>query len=353
MRDNLMHKPWLLLLIISALALISAYQFRASIVLEMASPAEEIYLTQGFYPLEETAGVTHRWTSGEAQVTLPGVGGGVPLRLHLQLQEFRPAPLSPQRVTITLNGNPVISFTPTNDLAAYDFDLPASDLHGDAVIDLHSDTFRPKNTLPGSTDERDLGLFIDQIKLEYGAGFIIPPFFVSALLIASVLALYGLSKTIGLSTRVSLSITLVLLIAEVIGVIGFRLWIAHNSPWIAATTIGAWLIAVRLTRGKKQEASSRIPTEHSAVSDQRSAIAHLLAIVLLWRIVLVLIPILGNNVTGVRECCPEVLPQRPSERGSAGMRSGIAASPNTAINMPASVKRRTSASSRSFRWSMA
>ncbi len=306
MRNNPVRQPWLLLLIISALALIMAYQFRAPIVLEMASPAEEIYLTQGFYPLEETAGITHRWTSGEAQVTLPGVGSGVPLRLHLQLQEFRPAPLSPQPVSIALNGTPVISFTPTNDLAAYNFDLPASDLRGDAVIDLRSDTFRPKDTLPGSTDERDLGLFIDQIKLEYGAGLIIPPFFVSVLLIASVLALYGLSKTIGLSTRVSFSIALSLLIAEVFGVIEFRLWFAHNSPWIAATLIGAWLIAVRLTRGKQQAAVS---SQHSAISIQPSAIAHILAIVLMWRIVLVLIPILGNNVTGVRECCPEVLPQ--------------------------------------------
>src|SRR5512135_1624909 len=135
MHNNLLRKPWLWLLIISASALAIAYQFRAPIVLEMASPAEEIYLTRGFYPNEETAGVTFRWTSGEAQVTLPGVGGGVPLKLHLQLHEFRPAPLSPHPVTISLNGRAVASFTPSQDLAAYDFDLPASDLRGDAVID--------------------------------------------------------------------------------------------------------------------------------------------------------------------------------------------------------------------------
>ena len=183
-----MRKPWLwLLLIISAVALAIAYQFRAPLVLEMTSPAEEIYLTRGFYPNEETFGVTFRWTSGDAQITLPGVGGGVPLKLHLQLHEFRPAPLTPQPVAISLNGNPVTLFTPTNDLAAYDFDLPASDLRGDAVIDLRSDTFTPKDTLPNSTDERALGLFVDQIKLEYGAGLIVPPLIVYALLIASVI----------------------------------------------------------------------------------------------------------------------------------------------------------------------
>src|SRR5512136_1469604 len=157
MHNNLLRKPWLWLLIISAGALAIASQFHAPLVLEMASPAEELYLTRGFYPNEETAGVTFRWTSGDAQITLPGIGGGVPLKLHLQLHELRPAPLTPQPVAITLNGNPVTLFTPTNDLAAYDFALPASALRGDAVIDLRSDTFRPKDTLPNSTDERDLG----------------------------------------------------------------------------------------------------------------------------------------------------------------------------------------------------
>jgi Gpi18-like mannosyltransferase len=310
-----MRKPITLLLLISALALALAYQFRAPLALEMASPAEEIYLTRGFYPNEETAGVTFRWTSGEAQATLPGVGGGVPLKLHLQLQEFRPAPLSPHPVTITLNGQPVASFTPAADLAAYDFDLPPADLRGDAVVDLRSDAFRPKDALPNSTDERDLGVFVDQIKLDYGAGLIVPPLLVYTLLIASVLGAYGLSKTIGLSQRASFVIAVILLIAEAIGVIGFRLWIAHNSAWIAATTIGAWLIAARLQRGKRHapRASGPLgaptPIPHSTFGIPNSAITFMLAVVLMWRIVLVLIPILGNDIEGTRECCPEVLPQ--------------------------------------------
>jgi hypothetical protein len=308
MRNNVIRRPLVMLLISSAVALAIAYQIHTPIVLEMGSPAEELYLTRGFYPNEETAGVTFRWTSGDAQITLPGVGGGVPLKLHLQLHELRPAPLAPQPVAIALNGNPVTLFTPTNDLAAYDFDLPASDLRGDAVIDLRSDTFTPKDTLPNSTDERALGLFVDQIKLEYEAGLIVPPLIVYALLIASVLALYGLSKTIGLSTRTSLAIALILLIAEVIGVIGFRLWIAHNSPWIAATLIGAWLIALRL-RKSDRPATQRANIPRSALRIPHSELAYILAIVLLWRIVLVFIPIFGEAVEGTRECCPEVLPK--------------------------------------------
>jgi hypothetical protein len=101
--------------------------------------------------------------------------------------------------------------------------------------------------------------------------------------------------------------------AEAIGVIGFRLWIAHNSTWIAATTIGAWLLAARLKRGKRRDASGTLrvhaPIPHSTFGIPHPAIAFILAVVLTWRIVLVLIPLLGNDVAGVRECCPEVLPQ--------------------------------------------
>jgi hypothetical protein len=308
-RDYVRRRPLLALGLISAVALAIAYQFRAPLALEMASPAEEIYLTQGFYPSEETFGITYRWTSGNPQATLPGVGALTPFKLHLHLHEFRPAPLTPNPVTITLNGQSVATFTPANDLAAYDFDLPASDLRGDAVIELHSDTFRPKDALPASTDERDLGLFVDQIKLAYGNGLIVPPLLVYVLLIVSILALFELSKTIGISTRASLMIAIALLLAEVIGVIGFRLWIAHNSPWIAAVTVGAWLIAGRLKRGKRPGVRGKEQEAQFTINNQLSAITFILAVVLAWRIVLVLIPILGNEVAGVRECCPEVLPR--------------------------------------------
>ncbi len=318
MRNQILRNPPALLLIMSALALLTAYQFRAPIVLEMASPAEEQYLTRGFYPPEESAGVTFRWTSGDSQITLPGVGGAVPLRLHLQLHEFRPEPFTPQPVTISLNGREVTAFTPSTELAAYDFDLPPSDLRGDAVIGLRSDTFRPKDTLPDSSDERDLGLFVDQIKLDYGAGLIIPPLIVYALLVVGVMALYGLARAIGLSKRVSFISALVLLMAEVIGVIAFRIWIAHNSPWIVGTIVGMYLIALRLQHGSKRQSQGSASQEakqasaawdHSAFRIPHSAFAHILAVVLAWRIALVLIPIFGAGVQGVRECCPEVLPQ--------------------------------------------
>ena len=155
--SSILRIPLVRLLLLSLIALAVAYQFRAPIVLDMSSANEEIYLTRGFYPPEETFGVTYRWTSGDAQVTLPGIGSGVPLRLHTNLHEFRPAPLTPQPASISFNNREIASFTPSPSLLGYDFDVPANfDPGGEAVINFQSDTFTPEQTLPNSTDERSL-----------------------------------------------------------------------------------------------------------------------------------------------------------------------------------------------------
>jgi hypothetical protein len=122
-------------LLITLIALALAYQTRAPVVLEMSSADQDIYLARGFYRPEEAFGVTYRWTDGDAQIHLPGLGSGVLLHLRISLHEFRPSPLSPGPVTILLNGRKAARFTPAMDLAAYDLDLPTGpvDWRGDAV----------------------------------------------------------------------------------------------------------------------------------------------------------------------------------------------------------------------------
>ncbi|HET7089600.1 MAG TPA: hypothetical protein VFL17_13205, partial [Anaerolineae bacterium] len=108
----LRRNPLFALLVLSVIALAVAYQARAPIALDMASSAEDIHLPQGFNAPEEVFGVTYRWTDGDARIDLPGLGSGAPLHLHLDLHEFRPSPLSPQPMTILLNGRELARFTP-------------------------------------------------------------------------------------------------------------------------------------------------------------------------------------------------------------------------------------------------
>ncbi|MBI5566739.1 MAG: hypothetical protein HY870_17700 [Chloroflexi bacterium] len=303
----LLRSPLTLIGLIAAVVLAAAYQVRAPLALDMAADSEEIYLTRGFYPPEETFGVTYRWTSGDSQVVFPGTGSGTALKLSLNLHEFRPAPLMPQPVTIALNGRDVISFTPDTNLQAYSFDLPPIvDLRGDAVLDLRSGTFTPKDSLPNSTDDRSLGLFVDQIKLDYGAGLITPPLITWLLLVASVIGAFGLSGSIGLGQRASAVIGMIMLIVVSAGVIGYRTFTAHNAPWLAATVIASWLIVLRLRNARRRMQDAPEPV---ALRVPRSAFAVIIAFVLVWRSALVLVPVFGADVTGVRECCPEVLPK--------------------------------------------
>jgi len=298
------------LLVVAVIGLALAYQARRPIVLEMSPAGEELYLERGFYRPEEVFGVTYRWTNDDAQIRLPGLGSGAPFHLRTHLHAFRPSPLTPNPITISINGRPAAHLTPTADLAAYDVGLPASliDLRGDLIIGLKSDTFVPKQTM-GTTDERALGLFVDQVRLEYGPGLIIPPLIVWALLAIGVLALHGFGQVVGLDRRLGLGVALVLLAAEIIGVILARPWIALNSPWLALTMLSLYLIALRLKSSQPSAAISPQPAIQnlqSAIQNPKSEILSLLAVFMVWRIALVIVPVVGASLVGVSECCPQI-----------------------------------------------
>ncbi len=323
---SVLRMPFIGLLVVSVVALAAAYQTRRPITLDMASAGEEIYLLRGFYAPEAAFGVTYRWTDGNARVRLPGLGGGAPLRLHLNLHEFRPPPLTSGRVTIRLNEREIARFTPGAVLAAYAFDIPAGaiDVRGDAVIDLQSDTFTPsQSNVEGSTDERSLGLFVDQVSIEYGPGIIVPPLVVWALLTIGVMAVYGFVRVMGWGVRAGLAAGLLLLAAEIVGVGMARTWTAHNSPWLTGTAVSLYLIALRL---KRSEHAKRVPTlrlrsgqasnlhakrpiSTRSVQFLQTTLKFIFPVFAFWRLALVVIPIAGSSVVGVPECCPQVDPE--------------------------------------------
>jgi len=81
-KSQILNRTAVGLLVAAVVALAVAYQVRAPIILEMGSTSEDVYLARGFYPPENAFGVSYRWTSGNAQVFLPGLGSRVPI--HLQ-----------------------------------------------------------------------------------------------------------------------------------------------------------------------------------------------------------------------------------------------------------------------------
>lgn len=291
------------LLVAAAVALAVAYQTRAPIILEIGSASEDVYLASGFYPPENAFGVSYRWTNGNAQIHLPGLGSGVPFHLQMSLHEFRPPPLAPSPVSISLNGHKPERFTPGMDLAAYNLDLPAAamDWRGDATIGLKSDTFVPKQTT-GANDERALGLFVDQIKLTFGPGIIIPPLMVWALLVMSIVLAYAFAGSIGLAPPFGLAAGAILLVAEIVAIAATRMWTARNSVWLTLTLFSLYVIALRLKSGQRSAGSG----QPSAIYNLKSELPFVLAVFAVWRIGLMLVPIVGADVVGTTECCPQI-----------------------------------------------
>ena len=305
------HRAFLALLVIAALALALAYQIRTPIALDM-SASSSIYLTHGFYPPETAVDARARWTNGDAQIRLAGLGSGVPLRAALELHEFRPPPLTLRPVTIKLNGRALESFTPGAALATYVLDLPttALDPRGDVIIGLSSDTFIPRQTMDTS-DDRRLGLFIRQIAIEHGPGLIIPPMWVWALLVIGVISVHGLGRVLGWNSWLCLGLGLLTLVAEITAILKDRLWVARNSEWFALTAFGLCLAAWRLKTSRPSPADHS-PREaaygQSPVSNLQSPILFILAVFLAWRIALIFVPVVGADLVGVSECCPQVDP---------------------------------------------
>ena len=301
-KSQILNRTAVGLLVAAVVALAVAYQVRAPIILEMGSTGEDVYLARGFYPPENAFGVSYRWTSGNAQVFLPGLGSRVPIHLQMTLHEFRPPPLAPSPVTLSLNGHEVERFTPGIDLAAYDVDLPAgADWRGDVTIQLESDTFVPRQTM-GTNDDRALGLFVDQIKLTYGPGIIMPPLLVWALLMVSVLLVYTIVRMIGLASSLGMAAGMMLLVALVIAIVTARPWIARNSVWLALTLFSLYVIALRL----KSDQRPAVSGQPSATYSVKSELPFVLAVFIIWRIGLMLVPVLGADVVGTAECCPQI-----------------------------------------------
>jgi hypothetical protein len=105
------------------------------------------------------------------------------------------------------------------------------------------------------------------------------------------------------------------LLLEIGGVIAARTWTAHNSPWLAGTAVSLYLIAVRLKKAKPVE---QLPT--SNLQPLISNLKFILAVFLVWRVALVVVPIAGSSVTGVPECCPQVDPEPLTSWSQAAFR---------------------------------
>jgi 4-amino-4-deoxy-L-arabinose transferase-like glycosyltransferase len=124
----------------------------------------------GFFPAEKVAGtgMTFRWTGHSSSIKFILDPGQTPKTLKLWLAGSRPEGVPSPKVVVKVNGAEAASFVAQRDW--YSVEVPLRELGGDnrtLVVEVQSETFRPKDMIPGSTDDRELGVAIDRVELGF------------------------------------------------------------------------------------------------------------------------------------------------------------------------------------------
>lgn len=190
LRDPRVQLP--LLLVLTTLALVFAWQVRRPFVLDVGGPDDAPYL-RGVHEIETAAAnpdgstLTYRWTEGDTIIDIPGYGA-TNATLTLRMQGSRPDGGAPPTVQITIGDTPQPPLQLAPEMRDYTFPVaPGNFSAGGTRVIIDAPTFRP----PG--DARDLGIPLDRVELhDSGApGLVMPP--LQALLVAllAVLAAYA------------------------------------------------------------------------------------------------------------------------------------------------------------------
>lgn len=130
------------------------------------------YLGAGFYPTEAVPGApSMRWTGAAADLVAPlGFAAGLPPTATVEIQVramiYRPEGVAPAPVKVSLAGQEIGEFTPTDLWETYTFAVPAAHLRAGrtATIAFQTTPFNPA-ALRISTDDRDLGVLLDWVKI--------------------------------------------------------------------------------------------------------------------------------------------------------------------------------------------
>lgn len=153
----------LALLLVLALPLLWLSLLRApALRVDVGEWGDHAYLS-GVNAPERSARESYRWTTGQAELVLPNLGGHFRL-LRLRLHGWRPAGLPAPRLSISADGQLLTSVVAPPQLQTYELLLPYDAITPVRRITLHSDL------LPNTLDQRAIGVALDWAELRpFGA----------------------------------------------------------------------------------------------------------------------------------------------------------------------------------------
>lgn len=233
--------------LLAAVLMVGAYQFRPSYDIGIASPTSSVLL-RGFYPREKTPSddtFTFRWSSGDGYITLQEVGRQ-DFDVTLWVNGWRPEGQPPPAIEVSAAGRSLLKVEPPPQPVDYTFQVPREAVeNGTLRLRLTSNTFSP----PGDEHEGELGILVTRMRVTPSAAnpdrFIEPPlkpimWVVGAVaLLGLVLAALGWGVGgVALGTGIAGAFAAWLLVAD-------RLWLTAQSgyeTWPQALLAGAALL---------------------------------------------------------------------------------------------------------------
>lgn len=126
---------------------------------------------RGFHAPEYAAGSSYRWTRDSAAIRFQLPEREAPRRLVLGLAPWPPGLPSPF-VSVTVNGTRLPGFEVAPNMSEVELSVPAGSVRPGRllVMEITSGTFVPAHAIEGSSDQRELGIALDWVRLEDWVG---------------------------------------------------------------------------------------------------------------------------------------------------------------------------------------
>jgi hypothetical protein len=152
-----------------AACLVVAVAWNPAITLEMDRDLPGF--ATGFHPLERNGQESFAWTSGRAEVTLPGLDRRVPWTCAVRFRGARPPDLPQPDLVLAIDGVRAGVWHGTNDFEDVEVTAPATPMKPGLLLTLDSTT----TFVPGGSDPRRLGVQVDRLSCRPAAGIVLPP----------------------------------------------------------------------------------------------------------------------------------------------------------------------------------
>ena len=189
----------LLLLIVSLVALLGAYQVERPIRVTIGG-AHETPFVQNFHDksVAEDGVTQYRWTSATSFIIFKGIGGGRERTGTLRLRSGRPSGIA-QPVTLLVNGVEVKRFTVGPDWQTVSFAITGAATAGHGVV---VELRTPAEKLPNG-DGRVVGVQVNELRLAtVGGRWTVPAWGTLGLALLAVLTLYLIAaRALGVAVR--------------------------------------------------------------------------------------------------------------------------------------------------------